>query len=83
MTNNEKMMNKTAGSANINAKSDDKDEDWFFRSVNRAKRDQVLDVKEDFKKQRPHFYNTNYIRVMPRVKGLPFKSCISRTRSEG
>jgi len=56
-TTNASVMNKTASSANMknNARNDDKEEDWFFRSVNRAKRDQVLDVKEDFKKQRPHF----------------------------
>jgi len=53
-TTNASVMNKTASSANMknNARNDDKEEDWFFRSVNRAKRDQVLDVKEDFKKQR-------------------------------
>lgn len=58
---NTSHMNKTAKSTknNINANSDDKEEDWFFRSVNRTDRDKVLDVKEDFKKLRPHFYNNN------------------------
>lgn len=65
-TTNASLMNKSRSTSKLGNNFDathnefnSKDEDWFFRSMNRTTRDKILDTKEDFKKLRPQFYNTN------------------------